>query len=101
MNGNGWAGSIARGVSTGNIRVRNSSSARSRSGPTMSLASSSFRPSPHSSARTSRQIFCCSAISSAAEALIRASCSPGVSPSWLTTRTPSRTWPFRPATRTM
>ena len=26
---------------------------------------------------------------------------PGVRPSWLSTRTPSRTWPFRPATRTM
>jgi hypothetical protein len=52
MNGNGWAGSMASGVSTGNIRVRKISSARSRSGPTMSLASSSLRPSPHSSART-------------------------------------------------
>ena len=91
MNGNGWAGSMASGVITGKIWLRKISSAFTRSSPSMSLASSSFSPSSHSSVRTWRQIFCCSPISSAAEALMRASCSPGVRPSWLITRTPSRT----------
>ncbi len=101
MNGKGWAGSMARGVSMGNNWVRNTCSSHGRSASVMSPGSSTQMPAAARSPRSSFHSRCCTAIRSEADALTRCSCSPAVSPSWLTTRTPSRTWPFSPATRTM
>src|ERR1700722_8564175 len=101
MKGNGCAGSIASGVSTGKMRLRKISSIAGRSAAVMSLASSNTRPAPASSARIAAQMRCCSAIRSLAAVLTLTSCCDAERPSWLSTRTPSRTSAFRPATRTM
>ena len=63
--------------------------------------STTSTPAAVSSLLSWRQRNCCSAISSPAAMLICSNCSVGVRPSADSTRTRSRCWPFRPATRVM
>ncbi len=58
-------------------------------------------PTSAISLRSSRQRACWSWLSEATASSIRAICWRGVRPSWLIVSTPSRSWPLRPATRTM
>ena len=79
MNGNGCAGSMASGVSTGKMLVERtcSSSRRPVGVGDVARRRPRCRPSSASSARSSRQRRCWSAIRSAASALTCASCSAG------------------------
>ncbi|MNI29641.1 hypothetical protein D3C73_834620 [compost metagenome] len=99
--GKGCAGSMAIGVSTAKSWLRNSGSSRSRSVLVMRARSTISMPAAAISLRRTRHWRCCSAIRPPAAALTCSSCSAGVRPSGETTRTRSRTWPFRPATRVM
>ena len=92
---------MARGVSTGNSSSRNTDSSTLRSWGVTAAGSTTCTFSLAISWRRVFQMRCWAFISSAAAALTRVSCSDGVRPSWLTLRTPSRTWPFSPAMRTM
>ncbi len=71
MNGNGCAGSIASGVSTGNTRSMNQWSSQSRSASDRSMVWHSSTPASASSRRRSRQTRCCSSIRPCARAWIR------------------------------
>ena len=101
MNGNGCAGSIASGVSSGKICRRKCSSSQVRSRLVTSGPSTSTTPCSASIWRNSRQRFCWSLASTETASEMRTSCSAGVRPSGLLKVMPSRTWPRRPATRTM
>ena len=81
MNGNGCAGSIASGVSTGNTRSMNHASSHFTSSADSSSGSHTSMPASRSRPRSSRHTRCCSASSDSARSLISASCCAGVRPS--------------------
>jgi hypothetical protein len=101
MNGNGCAGSIASGVSSGKMLARKWSSIQARSLLVTSWPSTSTMPSSARNLRRSRQIACWSIASCDTLSLMTLSCSSGVRPSGLRSAMPSRTWARIPATRTM
>ena len=101
MNGNGWAGSTAIGVSTGKISSRNSRCRYFTWSGDRSLASWITTSFSNSSSRSVCQWSCCSSCRCWASVAISSSCSDGVRPSALCLVMPARSWPLRPATRTM
>ena len=101
MKGNGWAGSIERGVSTGKIDSSKVVSSQ--------LLSSSERAAGRTIRMFSCERYCWRTASDACCSICRlsisfrmsSSCSAGVLPSGLLMAMPWRTCPSRPATRTM
>ncbi len=101
MKGNGCAGSMAIGVTTGRICSRKRWSSQDFSCGNRSVPSVMTMPFWASSRVRWIHRRSCSAISSCARARTRSSCSWAERPSSLSWVSFSRTWPTRPATRTM
>ncbi len=80
MKGNGWAGSSASGVSTGNICSRKWVSSRSRSSSVSSCGLSMAMPASRNSLHSCDQMLCWSAISASAASSTRAICWAGRQP---------------------
>ena len=101
MNGNGCAGSIDSGVSTGNTDSRKCSSSQASSSLVSALPWTLSMPSALSSSITLLRLSCWSCCRRLTSSSNCSSCCSGVRPSGLLVAMPSRTWPARPATRTM
>ena len=100
MKGNGCAGSMANGVSTGKTRSMNQVSSQRRSSSRMPAISHSSMPASASSRRRSSHTRCWRSSNMRARSLTASSCWAAVRPSGESWVRPERAWPMRPATRT-
>ena len=101
MNGNGWPGSTASGVSTGNTRSSKCARSTARSSASSWSHDSRKIPSLSRAGRTRcASSRCCCAHSSSVTRRISATCSTGDRPSKPASVIPAATRSLRPATRT-
>ena len=101
MKGNGCAGSIDSGVSTGKIDWRKVSSIHSFSSSSNCAGRTKWMFSDARYCWRTASEACCSSCSPSTSPRIRSSCSAGLRPSAERVAIPWRTCPSRPATRTM